>query len=127
MIIHDRPNTEYNYEFEVILPWHIYENDEEVYGHCGYYENGFEAFAEAEKIHGLVIHNVRIAHKEKKNKPIDNLKKDFNAIINEHWYSDIYDFFMEYTDKIYNGKDTIAETLCEEFASYVWAMRDEII
>ena len=66
MIVINRPETEYRWEFEVVVPWLTNENGEKVYEHRGYYENGFKAFADAEKIGGLVIHDVRVAHKERK-------------------------------------------------------------
>ena len=61
MTVYNRPETEYRWEFEVVLP-----TGEDMYLHMGFYEDGFKAFADAEKIGGLVIHDVRVAHKERK-------------------------------------------------------------
>lgn len=61
MTVYNRPDTKYNWEFEVVLP--IGKN---AYLHMGYYEDGFKAFADAEEIGGLVVHDVRVAHKELK-------------------------------------------------------------
>lgn len=66
MIVIDRPHTDYIYEFEVVVEWMTNENGEKVYEHRGFYENGFKAFADAEKIGGLVIHDVRTAGKKLK-------------------------------------------------------------
>ena len=66
MIVMNRPQTEYDYEFEVVTSSTFNEDGEKVYEHHGYFEDGFKAFALAEKINGLVIHNVRIALKERK-------------------------------------------------------------
>ena len=65
MLVINRPETEYLYEFEVVVSWMTNENGEKVYEHRGYFENGFKAFEIAENIGGLVIHNVRIAHKQR--------------------------------------------------------------
>lgn len=55
-----RPETEYRYEFEVAK--HIYK---ELYLHEGYFTNGFEAEQKAIEVGGIIIHDVRVAHKER--------------------------------------------------------------
>lgn len=61
MTIYNRPDTEYEYEFEVVTPV-----EEDTYMHIGFYTNGFEAEQKALEVGGLIIHNVRIQHKAKK-------------------------------------------------------------
>ena len=61
MIVIGRPHSIYNYEFEIVKPL-----EEDIYIHCGYYEDGFKAFFEAERLGALVIHNVRITRRELK-------------------------------------------------------------
>lgn len=60
MKVLNRPKTEYLWEFEVVRAT----NKENVYSHIGFFENGFEAEEKAIEYNGIVIHNIRIAHKK---------------------------------------------------------------
>ena len=62
MIIVNQPNDGYRYEFTVVLPI-----DEEKYLFVKNFTNGFEAETCALSCGGIVIHNVRIAGKERIN------------------------------------------------------------
>ena len=82
MIVYNRPETEYRWEFEVVLP-----TDDRMYLHIGYYENGFEAFAKAEEMGALVIHDVRVAHKERK---VEKMAYTFECPAND-WLCPYFD------------------------------------
>lgn len=60
MIIVNEPNDGYRYEFIVVLPI-----NEEKYLFVKHFTNSFEAETCALSCGGIVIHNVRIARKEK--------------------------------------------------------------
>ena len=59
MTVYNRPNTEWRYEFEVVIPM-----GDELYLHDSYHTNGFEAEQRALNTGGIIIHDVRVAHKE---------------------------------------------------------------
>ena len=60
MTVYNRPETPYRWEFEVVLPV-----EEDTYMHIGFYENGFKAEQKAIEVGGIIIHDVRVAHKER--------------------------------------------------------------
>ena len=60
MTVYNRPESEYRYEFEVVTSM-----GDDLYMHISYHTNGFEAERKAIEVGGIIIHDVRIAHKER--------------------------------------------------------------
>lgn len=59
--IQGRPASDYDYEFMVIIP-----TCGGNYQWVGDYEDADPAYKKASEVNGVVAHNVRIAHKQKK-------------------------------------------------------------
>lgn len=58
-VIIDRPESDYEYEFMVIVP-----TNGGQYQWIADYEDADPAYEKAQEVDGVVMHNVRIAHKE---------------------------------------------------------------
>lgn len=58
MTVYNRPETDYIYEFEVVIPM-----SGGMYMHDLYHTNGFIAEQRAIEVGGIIIHNIRVAGK----------------------------------------------------------------